>query len=80
MIAIQERYKKYYAEIKNEEQDDSEKLWIELGTATRFRIGLIYAPKGDKARKEEITTRYKNIEKEIVKGQDKEQEIIIIFS
>lgn len=78
MMAMKERHKNTYTEIENEDTDDAEKIWIVLGTKTKYKIGVIYAPKGDKARLQEIRTRYKNIEKEIKKGQEEEQKVIVI--
>ena len=78
MLAMKERYRDAYVEMENDENDDGEKIWIVLGTKTKYKIGVIYAPKGDKAGIGEIRTRYKNIEREIIKGQENEQKIIVV--
>ena len=78
MLAMKERYRDAYVEMENDENDDGENIWIVLGTKTKYKIGVIYAPKGDKAGIGEIRTRYKNIEREIIKGQENEQKIIVV--
>lgn len=77
LIAVKSKYKNVMLEVINKD-DVEESLWIVLGQKTRYKIGVVYAAKGDKEKKKEIKDMYKLINEEIKQGQMKKQKMVIM--
>ena len=69
MIAIKKNYKNIYREKEAARIKNVEWIQIHLGEKTRYKIGLVYLPQGDKLKVEEIKKIYKELKEEIMQGQ-----------
>ena len=58
--------------------ESMEQIWIEVGTKTKYKIGVIYLPRGEKANIKEIKETYDAIQQEIWKGKEKGQRILVL--
>ena len=55
-----------------------EEIWVRIGTETKYWIGVVYAPQGDKARVKDQREIYKGIGKNIKKGKENGDKIMIM--
>ena len=76
LIGIKNKFAHLYTELEMTEVNNLESLWITLGSETKYKIGLIYAPKGDKLKLVEIKELYQGIEEQI-EGQENHRLIIM---
>ena len=53
-------------------------LWITIGTKTRHKIGIIYAPQGDKIKKAEQREIYNNISEQIKEGRENGEKVYVM--
>ena len=78
LIAVKDQQKDNVVKREEDETKNLESLWIEMGTQTKYQIGITYAPQGEKARVKEIKEIYKGIEEQVKQGQAKENKILIM--
>ena len=80
MIAIKGKYSHVYAEVVEVENKEKEleQIWIDMGSKTKYRIGLVYAAQGDKQKVKEIEQNMKRIEKEIRKGKEDGRKVFVM--
>ena len=49
-----------------------------MGTKTKYRVEIIYAPKEDEEKKEKIKEMHEKIVEEVIKGQERNQKIVLM--
>eukprot|EP00794_Sanderia_malayensis_P006438 gene6438-7168_t len=70
LIAIREKFKNLCIECKSQNEDSNlESIRILLGGRTKYKVGVIYAPQGNKLRIKELQEVYRGLKKEIEQRQ-----------
>ncbi len=54
LIAIKDKYKNVLIELETDETNEMESIWVKVGTKTKYKIGVVYLPQGEKLKSKEI--------------------------
>ena len=78
MIGVKEEIIGSVIQLETNNTKNIEQIWIEVGTKTKYKIGVIYLPRGEKANINEIKETYEAIQQEIQKGKEKGQRVLVL--
>eukprot|EP00794_Sanderia_malayensis_P011462 gene11462-12660_t len=79
LIAIREKFKILCIECKSQNEDSNlESIRILLGGRTKYKVGVIYAPQGNKLRIKELQEVYRGLRKEIEQGQAEGRKSLVV--
>ena len=53
LLAVKTKYKNCTFEIETESTKHLEELWVRMGTKTKYSVGIVYSPQGEKAKVKE---------------------------
>ena len=78
LLGIKSKYKNAVVELEAKKVKNLESVWAILGHKTKYRVGVIYAPQGDKINNKDLKDIYENIGEEIKEGKEQDNKIVMM--